>query len=258
MNLAYIALVSAAGLFLAMIAFFDLGRRIGKVRLSRDPDGAGKGAGPAEAAIFSLMGLLIAFTFSGAASRFEARRHLITEEANAIETAYLRVDLLPASSQPEIRKLFGQYLDVRINTYHDKGDEAATQAKLSEAKALQSQIWTAAVNASQQDASGNAARILLPALNSMIDIATTRVAATETHPPRLIFQLLAGLAILSASLIGYATCANRMRNWVSELVLATTMALIFYVILDLEYPRQGLIRIDGADHLLIELKEKVG
>ena len=73
---------------------------------SRDPDGLAKGSGAAEAAVFGLLGLLIAFTFSGAASRFEDRRHLITEEANAIGTAYLRIDLLPGDAQPASASCF--------------------------------------------------------------------------------------------------------------------------------------------------------
>ena len=96
-NFALIASLSAAGLFLGMLILSEVGRRIGMARLARDSEGLTKGAGAAEAAVFGLLGLLIAFTFSGAASRFEDRRHLITAEANAIGTAYLRVDLLPAT-----------------------------------------------------------------------------------------------------------------------------------------------------------------
>jgi hypothetical protein len=72
----------------------------------RDPEGLAKGAGAAEAAVFGLLGLFMAFTFSGAASRFENRVHMITEEANAIGTAYLRLTLLPSDAQPEMRELF--------------------------------------------------------------------------------------------------------------------------------------------------------
>ena len=99
------ASLSAIALLFGMLALFEVGR-IGKRGLARDSDGVAKGTGPAEAAVFGLLGLLLAFTFSGAASRFEARRHLITEEANAIGTAYLRIDLLPRDTQPEMRQLF--------------------------------------------------------------------------------------------------------------------------------------------------------
>src|SRR6187455_2165271 len=82
-------------LFAAMLLCLEIGRRVGTARLARDPDGLTKGASAAEGAVFALLGLLLAFTFSGAASRFEDRRWFINDEANAIGTAYLRLDLLP-------------------------------------------------------------------------------------------------------------------------------------------------------------------
>jgi len=71
--------------------------------------------------VFGLMGLLLAFSFSGAASRFDTRRELIGEEANVIDAAYLRLDLLPASAQPVLRQDFRDYLDARIRFYREVG-----------------------------------------------------------------------------------------------------------------------------------------
>ena len=119
-----------------MLLCFELGRRFGVARLARDPEGLAKGSGPVEAAVFGLLGLLLAFTFSGAASRFEDCRHLIADETNAIETAYLRVDLLPADTQPGIRQDFRRYIDARLSAYRNAADGTAMEAKLSEAAAL--------------------------------------------------------------------------------------------------------------------------
>jgi hypothetical protein len=125
--------------------------------------------------VFGLLGLLVAFTFSGAASRFEDRRHLITTEANAIGTAYLRIDLLPADAQPELKELFRRYVDVRWATYRDLADQTATNAKLTEGAALQGNIWAKALTACRRpEAPAQATMLLLPALNEMIDIVTTR------------------------------------------------------------------------------------
>src|SRR6476469_4199228 len=110
-------MLSVVFVFIGMLACAEMGRRLGLGHLAREPKKLAEGAGAAEAAVFGLLGLLIAFTFSGAASRFEDRRHLVTEEANAIGTAYLRVDLLPADAQPELRRLFRRYTDVRASTY---------------------------------------------------------------------------------------------------------------------------------------------
>lgn len=258
MSFALATSFSAAGLFFGMLVLFEVGRRIGIARLARDPDGLAQGAGPVEAAVFGLLGLLLAFTFSGAGSRFEARRHLVAEEANAVGTAYLRVDLLPSDAQPEMRQLFRRYLDTRLQTYRDSRDAAATEARLSETVALQGQIWAAAVSACRRpEAPGYAAMLILPALNQMIDITTTRDVAAKTHPPMVIFALLAGLSFVSALLVGYVMCRTKIRSWFYMLIIAATMSITFYVILDLEFPRLGLIRVDAVDQTLIDLRNNM-
>src|SRR6266487_5026057 len=92
------------GLFVGMLLFLELGRRIGIRRRQEDSGTTGEGVGAVDGAVFALLGLLIAFTFSGAASRFDTRRQLIIEETNDIGTAYLRLDLLPAEAQPGLRE----------------------------------------------------------------------------------------------------------------------------------------------------------
>src|SRR5512134_4028601 len=103
------AMLLAGGLFLALLGCLEIGRRVGVRRAARDGDAARAGAGVVEGAVFALLGLLIAFTFSGAAARFDQRRALIVEEANAIGTAYLRLDLLAVGAQPAIKQNFQKY-----------------------------------------------------------------------------------------------------------------------------------------------------
>jgi len=258
MNLTLIALLTAAGLFFGMLLFLELGRRIGVARIAHNPDGLAKGGGAAEGAVFALLGLLIAFTFSGATSRFEDRRHLITEEANDIGTAYLRVDLLPSDAQPEIRELFRRYLDLRSTTYLTVKNTADIKAKLAQTQVLQGEIWTKALAASRRpDAAAPATMLLIPALNAMIDITTTRTTATQNHPPLIIFFLLMGLIFLSALLVGYDASDNKERNWLHPIAFAVIMSLTVYVIIDIEFPRLGLIRIDAADQVLVELRNSM-
>jgi hypothetical protein len=166
--------------------------------------------------------------------------------------------LLPTNAQPEMRQLFSHYLDVRLEAFHKVEDVTYTQAKLSETAALQGQIWSRAVVASQQTgASPDAAKLLLPALNQMFDITTTRAAATINHPPTVIFVLLAGLSLMSSLLIGYVTCNTIERSWFYILLVSVTMSITFYVILDLEFPRLGLIRVDAADRTLTNLRSSM-
>ena len=247
-----------AGLLVGMLVFAEVGRRVGKRRLARDAEGLAKGAGTAEAAVFALLGLLIAFTFSSAAARFEGRRHLITEEANAIGTAYLRIGLLPGDVQPAMKSLFRRYADIRSTTYLDAEDEAATQAKLAEAASLQERIWEMALTASQRpEVRTQTPMLLLSALNEMIDITTTRVMATRNHPPLVVFLLLGGLSLVGALLVGYGTSVDAERNWFHTVIFAAILSLTVYVIVDLEFPRLGLIRVNAADQVLVDLRKSM-
>jgi len=247
----------AGGLFLGMLLLLELGRRIGNRRLARDPEGARQGVGVVEGALFSLLGLLIAFTFSGAAARFDARRHLIVEEANDIGTAWLRLDLLPAGPAAGLRELFRQYLDARLETYRKLPDLSAAKAELARSISLQGEIWSAAVSACRESGSQPAHLLLLPALNAMFDITTTRTEAANHHPPWIIFAMLGALSLVSSVLAGYGMAGGKSLSWIHIIGFAAVVAVTVYVIMDLEYPRLGLIRVDSADQVLIQLRESM-
>jgi len=112
LTLATSALALSVGLLVGMLACLELGYRSGW-RAAQGDGAAQEGLGAIEAAVFALLGLLLGFAFAGATARLDARRMLIVKEANAIGTAYLRLDLLPPADQPELRRLFRDYLDVR-------------------------------------------------------------------------------------------------------------------------------------------------
>jgi hypothetical protein len=242
-------------LFIGMFVLLEIGRRLGNRRLATDPDGARAGTSAVEGAVFALLGLLIAFTFSGAADRFDTRRALIVQETNAIGTAYLRLDLLPMSAQEPMRELFRRYLDARLEVYRKLPDLQAARSELARATALQGDIWTQAVAAGQMEgALPDATKLLLPALNEMIDITTTRTMAAQMHPPMVVYGMLLGLALASALLAGYGMAGGRSRNWLHIVSFPAVMAIAVYVILDIEYPRLGLIQVDAFDQALVELR----
>lgn len=144
-----------------------------------------------------LIGLLPGFSFAGATSRLDYRRQLIINEANAIGAAYLRLELLPAANQPQLRCLFRDYLDARLAVYRNLSDLKAVQGELTRVAKNQKTIWSSAVSASRSNPDQIAARLLLPAMNGMIDITTSRTVVLNTHVPSLIFALLIGVALLS-------------------------------------------------------------
>jgi len=242
-------------LFSGMLVLLEIGRRFGVKRRPTESDGERGSLGTIESAVFALFGLLMAFTFSGAASRFNEKRMLIAEEANTIETAYLRLHLVP-ESEPKLQQLFRGYLDSRLETYRRLPDLKAASLEMANSKAIQEEIWTHAVAATRLPSAHSAAAwLLLPALNNMIDITTTRTMALQMHPPRIIYALLFGLGLLCSLLAGYRMSNGQHRSWLHVLGFTVITVLIVYVMLDAEYPRAGLIRLEAADQVLTQLRE---
>jgi hypothetical protein len=240
-----------------MLVLLEVGRRLGARRRAKEAEGASTGVGAVEGAVFGLLGLLLAFTFSGAASRFDTRRQLIVEETNAIGTAYLRLDLLSESAQPALRESFRQYVDSRLAIYQKLPDLQAARAELARSTQLQKELWRQTVAACQAAPTPQATMLLLPALNHMIDLTTTRTMAVQMHPPMIIFVMLFGLALASSLLAGYGMAGARSRHWLYMLGFAVTLTSAVYVILDLELPRLGLIRVDVFDQALGDLRESM-
>jgi hypothetical protein len=175
------------GLFLAMVACLEAGYRAGRRRMRVDAAAAHEGLGAIEAATFALLGLLLGFAFSGALGRFDARRGMIVQEANAIGTASLRLDFAP----------------------------------------------------------------------EMIDVATIRTAALGTRLPGPIFALLLTVALSTAVTAGYSMSRRGHRSILHIVLYAASIALTIYIVLDLEHPRRGLIRLDDTDQTIEQLRHSI-
>jgi hypothetical protein len=247
------AILFSASMFLGMLAFLLAGHYLGKRRLAKSAEDLAKGVGPVDGAVFALFGLLLAFTFSGAASRFDERRDLVVQEANAIGTAYLRVDLLPPAAQPQLRTLFRQYLESRLATYRKLPDLAGAMSDYNRSLQMQNEIWSLSVAAASADGNPGVISLVLSSLNDMIDITTTRLAASRKHPPLAIFAMLLALGFAASLLAGYGMADCRKRPWLHMLAFAAVTTMTVYVILDMEYPRLGLIRVDKYDQLLVDV-----
>jgi hypothetical protein len=243
------------GLAIGVLMLMELGRKVGFWRIRRGDEPTSGGA--IEGAVFAIFGLLVAFTFSGAASRFDERRALIGQEANDVGTAWLRLDLLPVEHQAPLRNDFRQYLDARIAAYHSAGELEKTAALLKESDRLQAQIWSGAIAACRADASPATTTLVLTSLNAMFDMATTQLMASRIHPPNIIFILLVSLALVCAFLAGNAMVVARP-NRLHAIGFSLVIAFTVYVILDMEYPRLGFIRIDAADQVLMDLRASMG
>jgi hypothetical protein len=237
-----------------MLISIELGYRTGLRRRARSPESTQGLSSTARESVFVLMGLLIAFTFAGAGVRFDNRRMLIAEEANAIDKAYLRLDLLPPEAQPQLREDFRAYTRGRLAVTRNLPDMQAVNADLKELSILQRKIWEEAVDATK-GSSPATQMLVFSALNEMIDTATLQTVGIISHLPSLVLVLLVLTALLGSFLAGMSVLGAR--DWLSGIIFAIVISTAIYVILDYEYPRAGLIRIDVVDQLLVQTLERM-
>jgi hypothetical protein len=248
------AVLVIAGLIATLLLSIEAGYRIGLRRWSRLAEASRIIHPTLEGSIFGLMGLLVAFTFYGAGARFDIRRNLIVQEANMIGTAYLRLDLLPPETQPQIRQAFREYLQSRLAIYREIPNVKAAKAALARSEALQHDVWTKTVEALRRSGPPEKT-LLLSSLNEMIDITQVRTVALTTHPPDAVFAVLGLTVFASCILAGYTMAASNARDWAVVLAFAIVVGAALGVIVDYEYPRIGLIRIDPVDEVLVQTLE---
>jgi len=249
--------IFAAVLAVGICALIEVGRRIGMRHLADEGEDATKGFNAIEGAVFALLGLILAFSFSGALTRFDARRQLVITEVNSIGTAWLRIDLLPEDVQPQMRTLFRRYLDARIEGYQRLPDVKAFQAELARASHLQSEIWALAVRSVVRSPVPGAPYLVLTSLNEMFDITTTRTESFRIHSPPVIFGMLAALALACSLFAGYDMAMRRRRNLLHSISFAVVFAVTVYVIIDIEYPRLGMVNVSDSDQVMVDLRKSM-
>ncbi len=249
-----LAVAIAVGLFVGMLVFLELGRRLGLYQLERHGAESRGSVGIVDAAVYGLLGLLIGFTFSGAATRFDHRREIIGKELSTIGTAWRRIDLLPPDVQAAMRDRLRAYLDAVIASYSEQENFAEALVEPPALARAANDLWTKAVAAILAP-SGEPARVLLVnSLNDMFVAVEEERLARRIHPPLVIFATLGIAALVSALFAGYAIANKAARNRFYMIGVAATISMAVYVIIELEYPRLGLIRVNDMDHALAEMR----
>src|SRR5215831_10396200 len=134
-------------MFVGMFLFLELGRRLWQRQVERYGSEAKSGVGVVDAAVYGLLGLLIGFTFSGAASRFDQRREIIGSEVSGISDAWRRIDLLPTDAQPAMRDRMRAYVDAVIATYDEKGSFSEALIEPPALRRAENDLWSKTVAA---------------------------------------------------------------------------------------------------------------
>ncbi len=135
------------------------------------------------AAMLGLLGLLLGFTMAMAVSRWDERREVIVDEANAIGTLWLRAGLLEAPLRNELRDALREYADARIALGGSRGDRAALRAARTESEALHVSIWSVVERANQLGQSNAVMSSLITVANEVIDLHELRLASIENYLP---------------------------------------------------------------------------
>lgn len=190
--------------------------------------------------LFVLLGLLLGFTIAMVLPRFDQRRDLVAEEAHAIGTVWLRAQLLPEPQRSKSEQLLREYVDVRKGfSGETMGDPALLDRTVQQTHAIQKQLWEQAVPVAQQNQTAIVASYV-QGLNEMNGVADKRLATFENRVPEAVWIIILVVAIFQSFITGYSL---KRKIWLSLVVTPLVIALVMALIVDLDDPHSGLIRI---------------
>jgi hypothetical protein len=250
-NETVIALVVVGSLLLAV----ELGYRLGGKFPPGLTDSAKSPVLAVSGALLGLLALLLGFTLSMSLDRFEDRRQLVVQEANAIGTTYLRSGLLPEPDRSAVAELLRSYVEARLDFFNRRDDEAEFKRVIDRNEKLQRELWSHVATAVEKDSRPVTTGLFIQTLNEVIDLHEARVAAMENHVPESVLLLLLLVAVLAAMLVGYGCGLANRRHLLSTSVLSLLIGAVVIVIMDLDRPNRGLIHVSQKS--MVRLRESM-
>lgn len=229
-------------LLMAMLAAYGLGHVLHGVLLRGREDGATSDESYVLSGVFGLLALLMAFAFSLAIGRYETRRELVIDEANAISTMASRLSLLDERQSAALRLPLATYARARAEA-GKIDDDARWQGATDEAARLGDgfgNLLFATLRSMPPDTRGP---VLVQAYNAMGDLATARHAARKARLPEEVLLLLALYCCAGATMLGYTLAGTGRRHTLASLIFFALLASAFVTILDLDRPRGGAILV---------------
>jgi hypothetical protein len=225
----------------AVLLAVEGGHRLGAYRHRRSEQEKESPVGAMVAATLGLLAFMLAFTFGLAATRYDTRRELLLDEANAIGTAYLRAELLVEPERTRTRKLLRQYVDARLEAAQDQSEEHA----MRKSEELHGLLWAQAVAATDKDQRPVITALYIKSLNEVIDLHSKRVmAGFRSRIPTIIWLALYGVALLGMGATGYQAGLSGTSRSLAALALVLAFSGVMYLIADLDRPREGLLTVN--------------
>ncbi|MBW2596235.1 MAG: hypothetical protein JRC93_09715 [Deltaproteobacteria bacterium] len=203
-------------------------------------------------AALALLAFILAFTFGMATSRFETRKSLTLDEANAIQTTYLRAGLLSEPQRTDIRNLLREYVKVRVEGI----ETGQINYLVKKSEELQDQLWSKVTTLSEKKPPPVFTGLFIRSLNDVIDLHAKRLtAAMRNRIPGAIWGALFFVTSIAMGAVGYQMGLNRGHRTIVALAIVLTFAVIMFVIADLDHPQQGFLQI--SQEPMIELQKDI-
>jgi len=237
------------------LLIFEVGYRIARKRQTSIDEATKAWFTAIYSAILAMLGLLLGFSYSMAQQRFEVRKQLVVEEANAIGTTYLRAAWLPEPYRGDVAKLLRQYVDARLPK--DLGsrnniDELVQNVSVLSERLLD-QMWVHAVEVAKTNPTPVVALFLM-ALNETIDLHAKRLAQFQNRIPNSVLLLLYLFATVAVLMTGFGSGLRTRRVVLPIVAMIVLVSTALYVIVDLERP-QGLINV--SQESMIRLQQRL-
>ncbi|MEZ5989279.1 MAG: hypothetical protein R3F30_09190 [Planctomycetota bacterium] len=202
--------------------------------------------------LLALMAFLLAITMGMASERFDRRRALVLEEANALGTTYLRAGYLPAQDSARVQVLLREYVPLRIAT----DDMEDNHRKIARSVDVQAELWSVAEDSARAMPGSYVVGLFIESLNDVIDMHSKRVIASiYGRVPATILLLLLFGSMLTLAMVGYSTGLTRRRSPVTAIVLIAVLSAVITLVFDLDRPQGGFLEV--SQQPLIDLQQNI-
>jgi hypothetical protein len=237
-------------LVIASLVLDDCGFRLGRRRARRPQKEAEPIVGAIVAAELGLLAFLLAFSFQLVATRFDYRRHVLLDEANAIGTTFLRSAMLPEAQSVPIRRLLRDYADLRLAAARG----APTDEVLRRSEQIHQLLWAQAVVAAERDPRSVPTGLFIQSVNNVIDLHATRVmAGLRNRMPLPVWIMLFAVALLAFLTMGYQAGMSTGTRSPAGIVLALSFGAVIWLVANLDRPGEGFLRV--SQEPMIEVRK---
>ena len=244
----FVLVTTSIVLMVTAVVGFLIGRRASQRGIDQSQ------IGTIQSSVLGMLALMLGFTFGAASARYDTRRGLAVDEANAIGTTFLRAQTLPEPYRTDLSDMLRNYVDLRLQSASklDKPDELVKIRRDTEK--VQQAMWRQAAAVAREHPSAITG-LFEESLNESIDLYSSRIASFLARVPSTIMWILAMIAIVSLGIVGYGFGLAGQRRWLIMALLSAVISVVIVMIVDLDRPETGPTRISYQN--MVDLKNSL-